>query len=150
MIKKAATKKTTRKKAANTAKKEKPEDIKLQILQTTKCQTVSNKSTLNYQIGVDDKNEVYIRVNGNTGGGYFSNEWVSLDNITSILGDVSGEHITSINLIPLFKGKSVNTPGYLLAVLLKEGLLAPFEEGKKRQYVLSGADKFLAKVAKKL
>ena len=150
MIKKAATKNTTRKKPANTSKKEKPEDIKLQILQTTKCQTVSNKSTLNYQIGVDDKNEVYIRVNGNTGGGYFSNEWVSLDNITSILGDVSGEHITSINLIPLFKGKSVNTPGYLLAVLLKEGLLAPFEEGKKRQYVFSGADKFLAKVAKKL
>ena len=149
MIKKKAVtkKKSPQKKSASTTKTVEPI---LKIISTSKCQTVSNKSTLNYQIGVDDKNEVYIRVNGNTGGGYFSNEWVSLDHITSILGDVTGEHITSINLIPLFKGKSVNTPGYLLAVLLKEGLLAPFEEGKKRQYVFSGADKFITKLEKKL
>ena len=148
VTKKTAKKKSPPKKATTAIKK--ADEPSLKIIQTTKCQTVSNKSALTYNIGVDDEDNIFIRIASNTGGGYFSNEWVSLDNITSILGDVSGEHITSINLIPLFKGKSVNTPGYLLAALLKEGLLAPFEEGKKRQYVFSGTDKFLAKVAKKL
>ena len=154
MATKTVKKKTVKKKAtpkkATTAKKTKVDEPSLNIIQTSKCPTVSNKSTLTYNIGVDNKDNIFIRIASNTGGGYFSNEWVSLDNITSILGDVTGEHITSINLIPLFKGKSVNTPGYLLAVLLKEGLLAPFEEGKKRQYVFSGTDKFLVKLEKKL
>ena len=147
MIKRTVKKKAPPKKTAKTTTK--TVEPSLKIIQTSKCQTISNKSTLTYNIGVDDEDNIFIRIASNTGGGYFSKEWISLDHITSVLSDVTGEHITSINLIPLFKGKSVNTPGYFLAVLLKEGLLAPFEEGKKRQYVFSGADKFLAKVAKK-
>ena len=143
MIKKTVKKKTVKKKSVT--KKEEPD---IQILQTTKCHTVSNKSTITYHVGMDDKDKLFIRIHSNTGGGYFSKEWISLDHITSILQDVTGEHITSINLIPLFKGKSVNTPGYLLAVLLKEGLLAPIED-KKRKYQFTGTDKFMAKVSKK-
>ena len=143
MIKKKAVKKKAPQKTPV-----KKDELALQILQTSKCQTVSGKSTLTYNIGVDDEEQVYIRVLSNTGGGYFSKEWISLDHITSVLSDVTGEHITSINLIPLFKGKSVNTPGYLLAVLLKEGLLAPIED-KKRKYQFTGADKFMARISKK-
>ena len=147
MIKKAPPQKKSAKPASK--KTAKPEEPAINIIQTSKCQTVSNKSTLTYHVGVDDENQAFIRVNGNTGGGFFSNEWISLDHITSILGDVTGEHITSINLIPLFKGKSVNTPGYILAVLLKEGLLAPVED-KKRKYHFTGADRLQAKLEKKL
>ena len=154
MTTKTVKKKTVKKKAPPkkkaTSKKSKEDEPSLKIISTSKCQSISGKASLNYNVATDDEGNIFIRVSGNTGGGYFSNEWVSLDNITSVLSDVTGEHITSINLIPLFKGKSVNTPGYLLAVLLKEGLLAPFEEGKKRQYVFSGADKFMAKLEKKL
>ena len=149
MVKKTVKKKAPPKKKSAKSATKKPEELTLKIVQSSKCKTVSNKSEITYQVGLDDKDKIFIRIKSNTGGGYFSNEWVLLDHITSVLSDVSGEHITSINLIPLFKGKSVNTPGYLLAVLLKEGLLAPFEEGKKRQYVFSGTDKFLAKVEKK-
>jgi len=148
------TKKTVKKKAAPkkkaTTKKTKVDEPSLKIIQTAKCQTVSNKSTLTYNVGVDDKSDIFIRVYSNSGGGYFSNEWVSLDHITSILADApDGQPITSINLIPLFKGKSVNTPGYLLAVLLKEGLLASIED-KKRKYRFVDADKFMAKLEKKI
>ncbi len=146
MIKKTVKKKSPQKKASK--KTTKSEEPAINIIQTTKCQTVSNKSTLTYNIGADDKNDIFMRIFSNSGGGYFSNEWVSLDHITSVLSDVTGEHITSINLIPLFKGKSVNTPGYLLAVLLKEGLLTSIED-KKRKYAFVGAEKLLAKVAKK-
>ena len=139
MIKKKAPQKTPVKK----------DELALQIIQTSKCQTVSNKSTLTYNIAADDKDNIFIRIIGNTGGGYFSNEWVSLDHITSILSDTPADStITSINLIPLFKGKSVNTPGYLLAALVNEGLLSANQE-KKRHYAYSGVDAFLAKVSKK-
>ena len=146
------TKKTVKKKAPPKkkaiAKKSKVDEPSLKIISTSKCQTVSNKSTLTYNVGVDDSKGIFIRVYSNSGGGYFSNEWVSLDHITSILADApDGNPITSINLIPLFKGKSVNTPGYLLAVLLKEGLLASIED-KKRKYRFVGTDKLLTKLKK--
>ena len=143
---KIMTTKTVKKKASKKATKQ--EEPAINIILTSKCPTISGKSTLTYNTGADDDDKIFIRVFSNSGGGYFSKEWISLDHITSVLSDVTGEHITSINLIPLFKGKSVNTPGYLLAVLLKEGLLAPIED-KKRKYQFTGTDKFMAKVAKK-
>ena len=146
--KKAPTKKAPAKKSASNANKNKPDDIKLEILLTTKCQTVSGKSTLTYHVGIGPEDRLFIRVNHNTGGGYFSREWLELNHITSILADVTDHPITSIDLFPLFKGKSVNTPGYLLAVLLNEGLLNSIED-KKRNYQFVGADKLLAKLEKK-
>ena len=157
MIKKSPTKQSTAKKAPTKKKpapkktaprKAKPEEPSITILQTTKCQTVSGKSTLTFHLGTDDKDNIFLRVHSNTGGGHFSNEWVPLDIITAALDKVPADQpITSIHLIPLFQGKSVNTPGYLVAVLLKEGLLEPFE-GKKRQYSYTGTDAFLAKIEK--
>ena len=122
----------------------------INIIKTTKCLTVSGKSTLTYNIGMDEKSAIQLRVNENTGGGYFSKEWVAFDSIVSALEAVPKDKpITSIHLFPLFKGKSVNTPGYLLAVLLNEKLLTSFK-GMKRQYQLSntGVEHFRAKVDK--
>jgi hypothetical protein len=51
-----------------------------------------------------------------------------------------------MTLRPLFTGKSVNTPAFLLASLVKEGILAPVP-GKKRHYQLGDAKPFLAAVA---
>lgn len=142
--KKAAPKKSTKKKAP--AKTEEPS---LKIISTSKCQTISGKSTLTYNVGVDGEGQMSIRVLSNTGGGFFSNEWVPVDSITAILGEAPSDHpITSINLIPLFKGKSVNTPGYLLAVLLNEKLLKPFED-KKRQFTYTGAKTLSTKASKR-
>ncbi len=152
------TKKTVKKKVApkkksgktpNTTKKTKVDEPSLKIIQTAKCPTVSNKATLTYHVAIDDKKNILIRIYSNSGGGYFSNEFVPLSKLTSILSDVPPDQtITSINLIPLFKGLSVNTPGYLLAALVSEGILSADKE-KKRHYAYSGVDKFLAKVAKK-
>jgi hypothetical protein len=141
--KKAPAKKTATPVGKSTEDKPEPE-----ILQTSKCKTVSGKSTLTYHVGTDPEDNIFIRVNHNTGGGYFSKEWISLDHITSVLNGVTDHPVTSIDLIPLFKGKTVNTPGYLLAVLLNESLLVSVED-KKRKYQFIGAEKFLLKVAKK-
>jgi hypothetical protein len=141
--KKAALKKTSPQKKAT-----KPAEPILKIISTSKCSTISGKSTLTYNVGVDDEGHMHIRIFGNTGGGFFSNEWVLIDDITGLLSNVTGENITSINLIPLFRGKSVNTPGYLLAALLNEKLLTPFED-KKRQFSYTGAKTLSTKATKR-
>jgi hypothetical protein len=136
MAKKAASKKSVKTEA--------------QILHTSKCRTISDKSELTYNIAIDDKGSVQVRINNNTGGGYWSKEWVNFDKIVSTLADVPEDKpITSIHLFKLFEGKSSNSPGFLLAFLLNEGLLQPFQ-GKNRQYAptKNGAEKFLAKVNK--
>jgi len=116
------------------------------IIHTSKCQTLSNKSTLTYNLSKDDKDKIYIRINNNTGGGFFSNEWILLDSITGIISVASD--MTSTILIPLFKGKSVNTPSFLLAALLNEGMVSPCPEDKRR-YVYSGTEKLQKIIDKK-
>jgi hypothetical protein len=52
-----------------------------------------------------------------------------------------------MTLRPLFQGKSVNTPAFLLATLVKEGILEPVPD-KKRHYQLGDAKPFLAEMDK--
>jgi hypothetical protein len=131
---------------AVTSKNIKPETPSPKIILTSKCQTLSGKSTLTYNIALDDKSKDYIRVVSNTGGGFFSNEWVSIDDINNTLKEIPKDQpISSIHLFPLFKGKSVNTPGYLLAVLINEKVLIAHQE-IKRQYAFSGMSKLMEKI----
>jgi hypothetical protein len=49
--------------------------------------------------------EIHLRVIGNTGGGFFSREWISLrDILTALKKRPDGRPITSILLNPLFRG----------------------------------------------
>ena len=105
----------------------------MRILKTTTCKTISAKSTLTYQLGTED-NEIHVRVTKNTGGGFFSDEWISMNDIQSVLEEQpTGTPVTSFLLQPLFNGKSVNTPAFLLAALAHEKLLRPMK-GKKRSH----------------
>jgi hypothetical protein len=70
----------------------------------------------------------------------FSTEYVAFTDIQKALADWSTDlPLTSMTLRALFQGKSVNTPAFLLATLVKEGVLAPVPD-KKRHYQL-GDDK---------
>jgi hypothetical protein len=108
-----------------------PDDV--QALRRSSCRTLSGKSTLHYEIGLDAKQTLLIRVTACTGGGFFSKEWVSLSAIRTALQ--KSKAVTAILLFPLFKGKSVNTPGYLLAVLRAEKLIQALP-GKTRIHEL--------------
>ena len=107
------------------------------ILKTATCKTLSGNSTLTYQIGSKADSSVYVHISKNTGGGYFSTEWVSLKDIQDVLEEVPvGESVTSIVLQPLFHGKSVNTPAFLMAVLVHVKCLNPLN-GNRRQYEIA-------------
>ena len=99
----------------------KNEDSKIKTARSNTCPTLSKKSELKYSVGVDAAKATYLRVNSNDGGGFFSGEWLAWKDIQLAIEEA--EPVTSICLRPLFKGKSVNTSGFLLAVLVAEGLL---------------------------
>ena len=125
-------------------------DDTMRVLATGTCDTLTGNSRLTYHIGVSPDSEIYIRVHGNTGGGFFSQEWISLQDILTALRErPAGKAITSILLNPLFRGKSVNTPGFLLAVLLKEKLVRSLQ-GKSRRHELADPSVFMDKVEKLL
>ena len=105
----------------------------VQALTRGSCPTLSGKSTLHYELGLDAKKTPLFRVTACTGGGFFSTEWVSLLSTRSALQQ--SKYATAILLFPLFKGKSVNTPGYLLAVLRAEKLIQALP-GKTRIHEL--------------
>jgi len=121
-------------------------DPPIRIIKTATCQSISGKSTLTYNIGCTPKANISICILSNTGGGYFSNEWVSLSVIQHAL-EKGNKQITSMILQPLFRGKSANTPAFLLAVLKHEGLVLPSKDTRRfHEYV--GSDKFVDEVKK--
>ena len=124
-----------------------PEKAEIAIVATLKTKTVTGKSDLTYHLGKDDADTPYVRIFQNTGNGFFSNEWLPLGAIIDILESKAGISFTSTALEPLFSGKSVNTPGFLVAVLMKEKVLE-LEPGKSRKYVYRSAAGIIGKIDK--
>ena len=116
------------------SKSEDPLDDSMAVVRTGTCDTITKKSKLTYQIGTLPDGEVYFRIHKNSGNGFFSREWIALQDIQKVLSKIPvGKPVTAIMLNDLFTGKSVNTPGFLLAVLVHEKLLIPMQ-GKKRSH----------------
>jgi hypothetical protein len=113
-------------------------------LKTGNCSSRSGKSKLTYLIGADSASEIHFRIHGNTGNGFFNNDWIPLKTILELLGK-SGGAFTSFTLHPLLKGKSNNTPAFLIASLLEEGIIHR-SLSEKRCYELSDVSVFMAKI----
>jgi hypothetical protein len=118
----------------------------IRILKVGSCPSLSGKSTLTYHIGCTPKSNISIRVHANTGGGYFSKEWVLLSTIQHAL-EKGNKQITAMIIQPLFRGKSANTPAFLLAVLKQEGLVQ-LSKDKQRCHEYIGTDKFMTEIKK--
>jgi hypothetical protein len=116
------------------------------VLKENTCKTSSGKSTLTYQVGVDESGDIQLKVSGNDGGGFWSAEWVSVQDIqTALKSWPEGQGITSMTFRKVFRGKSANTPGFLVAVLCAEGIIEPMGE-KKRVHQSCDPAAFLASV----
>ena len=125
---------------------EDPLDESMTVVKTSTCDTLTKKSKLTYQIGTLPDGEVYVRIHKNSGNGFFSREWISLSDIQKTIAKIPiGKPVTAIVLSDLFNGKSVNTPGFLLAVLAHEKLIIPMQ-GKKRSHEAADPGEFLEKV----
>ena len=138
--------KTVPAKKTSTTSTNDPQEAPITTIKKSTCKTLQGTATLTYHIGLDDTGAIHWKIAASTGNGMFSTEYVTFTDIQKALADWPAElPITSITLRPLFQGKSVNTPAFLLATLVKEGILAPVPD-KKRHYQLGDAKPFLAAV----
>ena len=124
-------------------KKETSTEI-IHTIKTGNCSSRSGKSKLTYLIGADSASEIHFRINGNTGNGFFNNDWVPLEIRLELLTKAGGA-FTSYALHPLLKGKSNNTPAFLIASLLEEGIIHR-SVSEKRCYELSDVSVFMTKI----
>lgn len=115
----------------------------VRILKVAGCPTLSGKSTLTYHVGSQGTSDILFRVYANSGGGFFSNEWVAASDIQRALS--KSALITAFSLQPVFKGKSANTAGFLLAVLKEEGLIGRSPDNP-RCYAATESPDFVAEV----
>jgi hypothetical protein len=122
------------------------------ILRTSSCQALSGNGEIGYELSLDNKKALHIRITSNTGGGYFSDESISMTDIEQILfSQPDPSRLTSVALQPLFKGKSVNTPAFLMAALRNEGFIKPIGELKRfHQCIDAKSFKALIKKLQKL
>jgi hypothetical protein len=121
-------------------------DSAVRILKVESCPSLSGKSTLTYHIGCNTLSEIQVRVHANTGNGFFSKEWIPLASIQQLLDKrPAGKAIASSSFTSIFHGKSVNTSGFLLAVMKHEGLVQPLKD-KRRCYESIESTEFMAEV----
>ena len=116
----------------------------MQTIKKGKCPSLTGKSTLTYEIGRDESGAIHLRITSNTGGGFYSGEWLALRDIETAL-QKSPDSITSVALFKLFKGKSVNSPAFHLAVLKHEGLVRAVK-GRQRKHELADVEGFRERI----
>jgi hypothetical protein len=115
----------------------------MRVLKTSSCKTLSGKSTLTYQLGATPDSTIHLRITKNSGGGFFSDEWVKYEDIQAVLKERSKDSpIMSHFISPLLQGKSSNTSGFIMAALSHLKLLKPLPK-KKRLHELLDPEPFL-------
>ena len=123
-----------------------PKASTIKVVKIGSCHNISGKHKLTYQIGCNEAQDFCFRVVENSGGGYFSSEWVTLPAIVKAI-ETAATPTTSSSLFSLFKGKSVNTPAFLLAVLVNEKLVELHTENT-RAYQLTDHKIFITEIKK--
>lgn len=100
-----------------------PETL-IRILKIATCPSLSGRSTLTYQVGCNAESEPHIRITQNSGGGQFNSDWVPMATIEKLLtAHPTDKPMSSRVLLPVFRSKSANSPAFLFACLLAEGLV---------------------------
>ena len=114
----------------------------MRVLKVDSGPSLSGKSVLTYQVGVDEEGQIHIRILGNTGRGYFSKDWVAHQAINDLLTAKGEEGVSGSVLASLFTGTSANTAGFFLAILKHLGVLTGIEE-KRHAYLYGGSEQWL-------
>ncbi|RYF46374.1 MAG: hypothetical protein EOO38_14235, partial [Cytophagaceae bacterium] len=98
-----------------------------------------SKGSIAYQLLTNDaRQEVWLTISSNDGGGYFSQEMVALASVQTCVSDIKPqEPFPSKLLQAAFTGRSSNNAGFLAAILRQESLLGPAPETEGK-HILSG------------
>lgn len=120
--------------------KESTASVNIQPLKKGSCPTLSGKAQLEYVVGQGEAGELYLKVSASDGGGHFDKSYVPWSKVLEALQSVNP--VTSIPLRLVYRGKSVNSSGFLLAVLLKEGVIERLPDRSKQYRLAADAEDF--------
>jgi hypothetical protein len=86
------------------------------------CLSLSGRSTLEFAIGRHSEDgTLHLAITGNSGGGMWCKEWASASAIQdAVLGE---QGLTAKSFHCLHEGRSINTGGFVLAVVRELGLI---------------------------
>ena len=98
----------------------------IRILKEASCPSLSERSTLIYHIGCNERNDLLFKIISNSSSGNFNHEWFFAGDMLELIYESKKPFSWKV-LYPLLKGKSVNTACFLLAALKNEGLLTPLD-----------------------
>jgi hypothetical protein len=110
----------------------------IRVLRSGNCPSLSGKSKLTYEFRLDDKAGWHVRIAKSSGTGYFSKDWIPMEHVQRVLAKNGAKPISCHTLGPIFKGRSVNTPGFVLAVLKHVGLVQTSPENPRNYQLLDG------------
>lgn len=96
-------------------------DNLIRVLKNDSCPSLTGRSILGYQLGLKEESELYLRLVSNTGSGFFSKEWIACSVIEQLISGAA--ELTSTSFKTLFPNKSVNTGGFVMAVIKALGLI---------------------------
>ena len=113
-------------------------------ISTSTCPSLTNTSKISYKIATDLSSAIYFQIIKNSNVGKFSEEWIAYKDAKAALPIGS---FSSAPLRKLYRNKSLNTPGFLLAALLNEGIVER-EPGKVMLFRFKDDEKFLAEMQK--
>jgi hypothetical protein len=116
----------------------------MKTIKQSTCPGLSGTNTISYEVGFESDQSRWLRLTKSSGGGFLSNDWISMAAITKTLKQ-SPPPFTSYVLHTLFAGKSINSPGFIMAVLKHQGLVKP-DEKKQQAFVIDDLDAALGKL----
>ena len=102
----------------------------IEVIHTGECLSVSGRSTLEFQVGRSKEDgTLHLRISDNSGKGMWCKDWCSASAIQDV---VLGEgELTAKSFQVLYLGKSINTGGFVMAVLKDLGLIRANEENTR-------------------
>ncbi len=108
-------------------------------IKTATCPSLTGTTKISYKIAINSSFNLYFQILKNSNTGKFSEEWIAYNDAKSAfpIGPFS-----SAPLRKLYRNKSLNTPGFLLAALLNEDIVER-EAGKAMLFRFQSDEVFL-------
>ena len=118
----------------------------VRVVRSVQCDSLSGKSKLNYEFGLLAEKGVQFRIVSNSGGGMFWKDWISMEEVFTVLASPEvSEAISATVFKVIFAGRSINTQSFLMAALRNEGVIRPHST-KPRGYEVVEVENFRARI----
>lgn len=123
---------------ANTEQGQEAEAPAVIVEYEAECDSLTGRSSLTFQVGRDPKtNEPMLRIARNSGGGMFCKDWALVSTVDAELA--KADPLTARSLQYVHPGKSINTPGFLLAIMKSLQVVKVKEDNTRHHELIAGA-----------